>query len=369
MKLDILSTLNLSRRQMVAASAAGVAALAFGNALAFADAAASADAQTTTDPTGTVDSEGYVLDMNGDQAVKAGTVKTVLTVNSVATEMVLLLGGEDAAATLGQGFQYSEGSLNAKMYPNLADKKTFTRDDCTVENVAAIGPDLVIIDVPETVQALREAGINAAAGSVTSPATIMSFLDLLAQAMGGDAIQKAESYRQEYEGVIAELTEAVEKAGVADEDKSTVLYLRGIDSCCGSETMPDNWITTTGGVNVAASLGLTGSRAEIGLEAIMDADPAIIVCESPSTYADVTGNDALTELSAIKNGTVYTAPLGPVVWSMGSTEALLMLYWAANIINPDLFSYDIESITKEYFTTFYGYELSDEELAEILDRQ
>lgn len=368
MKSGILSTLNLSRRQLVAASMAGMAVLALGHAAAFA-ADEKTNSATAVDPTGTVDSDGYVLDMNGDQAVKAGTVKTVLTVNSVATEMVLILGGEDAAATLGQGFQYGEGSLNAKMYPGLADKKTFTRDDCTVENVAAIAPDLVLIDVPETVQALRAAGINAAAGSVTSPATIMSVLELIAQAMGGDALQKAESYRQEYEGVIDELTAAVEKAGLDEQDKPGVLYLRGIDSCCGAGSMPDNWITTVGGRDVAAELGLTGSRAEIGLEAIMSADPDVIVCESPATYADLTGAESLSELTAIKNGTVYTAPLGPVVWSMGSTEALLMLYWAANTINPDLFSYDIDAITREYFTTFYGYELGDEELAGIFEQQ
>ncbi len=194
-------------------------------------------------------------------------------------------------------------------------------------------------------------------------------LDLIAQAMGGDALQKAESYRQEYEGVIDELTQAVEKAGLTEQGKPGVLYLRGIDSCCGAGSMPDNWITTVGGRDVAAELGLTGSRAEIGLEAIMSADPDIIVCESPATYADLTGTESLSELSAIKNGTVYTAPLGPVVWSMGSTEALLMLYLAANTINPDLFSYDVQAITREYFTTFYGYELSDEELDGILNQQ
>ncbi len=101
----------------------------------------------------------------------------------------------------------------------------------------------------------------------------------------------------------------------------------------------------------------------------MSADPDIIVCESPATFADLVGNESLGELAAIKNGTAHIAPLGPVVWSMGSTEALLMLYWAANTINPELFDYDVDAITREYFATFYGYELSDEQLAGIFDQQ
>ena len=366
----MINAFALTRRQMAVLSAGVAGALLCGSALRAlageqknqdADAAQAQQAGTP----GTVDADGFVLDGTGFPCVKAGTAKTVLTVNSVATEMVLMLGGEGAAATLGQGFQYGENSLNAKMYPNLADVKTFTRDDCTVENVAAIAPDLVIIDVPETVEALRAAGINAASMAVVSPETIMQAVDLLGAAMGGEAEQKAAAYREAYQGAIDEVSQL--SAELAEDARPSVLYLRGIDSTCGLDSMPDNWITTCGGVNVAAELGFKGSRAEIGLEAIMDADPVVIVCESPRTYADLMASEALSELQAIKNGTVVIAPLGPVVWSMGSTEAMLQLYWAADLINPQIFDFDVPAITREYFATFYGYELTDEEIDEILN--
>ena len=78
-------------------------------------------------------------------------------------------------------------------------------------------------------------------------------------------------------------------------------------------------------------------------------------------------SEALSELQAIKDGAVAIAPLGPVVWSMGSTEAMLQLYWAADLINPELYDFDVPAITKEYFATFYGYELTDEEVDGILN--
>lgn len=310
--------------------------------------------------------DGWVLDMKGDRAVEAGTVKSIVTVNSVATEMVLILGGEPAAATLGQGFQYGEGSLNRAMYPGLDGVVEFKRDDCTIENVAATGADLVLIDVPDTVATLRGAGINAAYVSVVSPETIMQAVAIIGAALGGEAVEKAQAYCDAYTATLEEVSSL--GAALADDEKPRVLYLRSIDSTCGSNSMPDNWICAAGGVNVAAELGIEGSRGEISAEAVMAADPDIIVCESPAATADVFASKAFSELKAVKDEAVYTAPLGPVVWSMGSTEALLQLYWAANTINPNVYGYDVEGITRDYFATYYGYELTDEELAGIFAR-
>lgn len=360
-----MNTNCMSRRQMVALSAAGFGLCVLGGAAVGAWAEEETTGAEREAAVGVVE-DGWVLDMKGDRAVEAGTVSTVLTVNSVATEMVLMLGGEDAAATLGQGFEYSEGSLNRAMYPGLEGKKTFTRDDCTVENVAAIGPDLVICDVADTVEALRNAGINCAFASVTSPATIVQAVDILGAAMGDAALQKAESYHEAYDQAIEEVSAA---ADIPEDERARVLYLRGIDSACGANSMPNNWISMAGGIDVVAEdLGLEGSRVEINIESIMACDPDVIVCESPTTYADVTGSDALAALQAVETGAVYTAPLGPVVWSMGSTEALLQLYWAANVISPQACDFDLETIIRGYFETFYDYEVSSQEIEEILNR-
>ncbi len=365
----MMNTLALTRRQMVALAAGALGAAVLGGAYAFADDAEDeiASEEEVEAAPGSVDADGYVLDLNGDPAIEAGTATSILTVNSVATEMVLMLGGEDAAATLGQGFEYDEGSLNRSMYPGLEDRRTFTRDDCTIENVAAIGPDLVLIDVAETIETLRGADINAAYMSVTSPETIMQAVTLIGAALGGDAVDKASAYCEEYAAAIDEISAA--SADLADDERPTVLYLRSIDRSCGANSMPDHWITTAGGVNVIAELGLEGSSCEVNIEVVMDADPDIVICESPSTYEEVVGSDALSELAAVKNGAVYTAPLGPVVWSMGSTEALLQLYWAANLINPDVYDYDVDAVTRDYFEQYYGYDLSDEELEQIFSRQ
>ena len=340
-------------------TSSAASSVAASSASAPASASASASSGSTT---------AMVKDMNGDDVVQVGGAKNVLTVNSVATQMVLMVGGEDAAATVGQGFQYGDDSLNKKMFPNLGDRKTFTRDDATVENVAAVDPGLVLIDVPDTVTALRGAGIPTAFLTVTSPETIIQAIEIVGDALGGDSAQVATKYADYYNGVISEMS--AKSKDLADADKPRVIYLRNETKTIGEGSMPHNWITTLGGVNVGAELGANGGAgSDVTTEAIIGADPDVIICENPDLLNTIKTDAQYADMTAVKNGAVYQAPLGTAVWSMGTAEAPLMLYWASQYINPDLYSgIDVDQKTTEFFKDFYGYTLSSDELDTIFHR-
>lgn len=363
---------NITRRSFAAMGVSALLALTLAgcgsNAASSSAAASDAASSAASASASSAAAATMVLDMNGDEVIEAGTAKNVLTVNSVATQMVLMVGGEDAAATVGQGFQYDDGTLNKKMFPNLGDRKTFTRDDATVENVAAVDPGMVVIDVPDTVTALREAGIPTAFMAVTSPETIMDAVQLVGDALGGDAAQKASDYRELYEGTLEEM--AAKAKDVADADKPRVLYLRNETKTIGEGSMPDNWITTVGGKNVGAELGANGGAgSDVTTEAVIGSNPDIIVCERPDLFATITTDAQYADLDAVKNGKVYLAPFGTAVWSMGTAEAVCMLPWAGTIINPDLYKdVDIDKITTDFFKDFYGYTLSQDELDTIFAR-
>ena len=145
----------------------------------------SGQSQNATSETQGEPQDRTITDMRGDEVVVPADADTVMTVNSVATQMVLMLGGEDAAATMGRGFDYSEGSLNQAMFPGLAGKPTITGTDVTVENVAAIDPGLVLNGDDDTIEALRGAGIPTAYVAVTSPETIVEAVRLIGDALGG----------------------------------------------------------------------------------------------------------------------------------------------------------------------------------------
>lgn len=306
-------------------------------------------------------------DMAGDEVVVSADKETVLTVNSVATQMVLMLGGPEAVATFGQGFDYADGSLNKAMFPDMGDKRLFTRDDATVENVAAVDPGLVVIDVPDTVTAMREAGIPAAFMSVNDAASLLDAVDMMGAALGDEAADKAAAYRAFYEGMLKDVRAA--SSGIAEADKPTVVYLRSATSTCGDKSMPNEWINAAGGINVAAQLGMTGARAEITTEALLQADPDVIVCERPELVDEIMGGAAYAELKAVKDGRVVAAPFGTAVWSMGGAEAALQLPWAGTIINPTQYAdFDMDGLTREFYQLMYGYDLTDEQLDGIFHR-
>ena len=308
-----------------------------------------------------------VVDLSGNEVVIPAEAHTVATFNSVATQMVLMVGGEDAAASLGQGFDYSEGGLNRAMFPDLGSLSTLTRDDATVENMAALAPGFVFIDNADKASALTEAGIPTLVAQVTSPETIIGAVRIIGEGLGGEAQEKANEYQAYYERAISEVEETSSR--VKDADKPRVLYLRSTEKTTGAGSMPDSWITSVGGVNVAAELGIMGSGADINAEVILREDPDIIVCENGKTASALKTDAAYADLSAVKNGKVYQAPFGTSVWSMGTAEAALQLYWAGSVINPDAFSgFDVDAITKDFFKTFYGYELSQTQIDAIFHR-
>lgn len=305
--------------------------------------------------------------MRGDEVLVPAEADTVMTVNSVATQMVLMLGGEDAAATMGRGFDYSGGRLNQAMFPGLAGKPTITGTDVTVENVAAIDPGLVLNGDDDTIEALRGAGIPTAYVSVTSPETIVEAVRLIGDALGGEAAEKADAYEKLYDQIREEIS-----------PDRPALPTRTSPLCCtcappkappGSGSMPDSWITAVGGVNAAASIGLEGSGTDINAETIMNLDPDVIICESEKVRDEFLTGAAYTELAAVKAGAVYAAPFGTAVWSMGTAETVLQLSWAGTVINPELYAdIDLDQRTRDFYQQFFGYELSDEQLDGIFHR-
>lgn len=360
--LSLFGCTSSSSSGSASASASSTSASASATSASASSASASASASASSA------AATMVKDMKGDDVIAVGSAKNALTVNSVATQMVLMVGGEKAAATLGSGFQYGDGSLNKKMYPNLGGLKTFTRDDAAVENVAAIDPGVVLIDVPDTVTALRAANIPAAYMSVVSPETIMQAVDMVGDCLGGDAQKKAAEYRSTYEGVLKEM--AAKSANLSDDKKPRVLYLRNATKTIGAGSMPDNWITTVGGKNVGAELDAKGGAgSDVTTEAVIGSNPDIIVVERQEVKDELMSSDQYKDMDAVKNGKVYVAPLGTAVWSMGTAEAVLQVCWAGTIINPDLYKdVDVDQRTKDFFKTFYGYDLTQADLDTIFHR-
>lgn len=87
---------------------------------------------------------------------------------------------------------------------------------------------------------------------------------------------------------------------------------------------------------------------------------------------DLYGNKAGTgqdwsAVPAVINQQVYKFPLGTHRWWPPSSDAPLALWWVAKVIYPEYFEdIEMEQEIKAYYQQFYGMELSDEAVSQIL---
>ena len=76
---------------------------------------------------------------------------------------------------------------------------------------------------------------------------------------------------------------------------------------------------------------------------------------------------ALATVPAIQNNKVFVSPTGTYPWEVRSAEGALMPFFLGKIMYPDLFAdINLEEKTKEFYKTFYNYELTYTEVQDIL---
>jgi len=106
-----------------------------------------------------------------------------------------------------------------------------------------------------------------------------------------------------------------------------------------------------------------GTGNETDLEQISVWDPEVIFFSSNSVYATVADDPAWSNLTAIKDGRYYEVPAYPYNWfgSPPSVQRYLFLLLAGQLLYTEYVSYDIKAKIKEYYSLFYGHELTDAE--------
>ena len=121
-----------------------------------------------------------------------------------------------------------------------------------------------------------------------------------------------------------------------------------------------------GADNVAADL------SSITMEEILAIDPDIILMSNFDSFtpADLYENrldgQDWSQVSAVLNHRVYKTPMGIYRWDAPGVETPLMMRWLAQLIQPEIFAeIDIEQDTRAFFQDYFGYSLTDEDLAQI----
>ncbi len=160
-------------------------------------------------------------------------------------------------------------------------------------------------------------------------------------------------------------------AKIPESDRVKVLYLLGdaglnvMAKGSFQGTVVDAVADNVAVVEKAAGSGLGN---ETSFEQIALWNPAMIVFAPDSIY-DTVGSDATWQsLTAISSGNYYAVPGEPYNWlsSPPGVNQVLGYQWFARLCYPDKFTDSIADVTKNYYKTFYGYNLTDEECNKLI---
>jgi len=109
----------------------------------------------------------------------------------------------------------------------------------------------------------------------------------------------------------------------------------------------------------------------VSIEQVLQWDPDLILTwndRQEGAYKIITTDPKWQNIKAVKNKEVYQIPHGPFNWfdRPPSVNRILGVKWLAHLLYPEVFSYDIYRETREFYKKFYHYELSEEDLNELL---
>lgn len=342
-----------------AAASASASASASESASASASASAAASAATQT-----------IVDHMGETVEVPTKIEKIADLWHAHNQIILMLGAADKLVGTTDNFK-KRGWANV-VFPGLANVEALVTGtgagEVNYEEAMSLKPDVVFASDKEVSNTARQNGLTTVNVMFQDYDGLRDNVSLTAQILGGEAEELATKWQNILDDNIA----LVEKkmAGVADADKVKVLHIVSPNSFTkvdGLNNIVDEWIKLAGGVN---ALTAEGNMIEVTMEDIVAADPDIIIIGSGAAEAvnQLLADEAWSGITAVKNQAVYANPSGVFAWDRYSGEEALQVLWAAKKLNPELFEdIDMEQETKDFYKTFYGYELSDDEVKKILN--
>jgi len=164
------------------------------------------------------------------------------------------------------------------------------------------------------------------------------------------------------------------QAGVVDAVTAGVEDANdGAQQVAGKGVFGDFWLQNLGLRNVAEE---TQGFAQTSFEQIYGWNPELLFLNgpgiSPIRSEEVLNNTVegadFSSLDAVKNKRVYNTTLGMWSWFTPNPDAPLVYAWLACCAYPEAFrDYPLKEKIRDYYSRFYGYDLNEAEIEEMLE--
>ena len=284
-----------------------------------------------------------------------------------------LIGLSDGAKTA------AKHSILAKMYPGILDLPSdfMKGGEANIEEVLKLKPDIVfyIAARPEEGEAYRRIGQPAVCFRTEKYngdplGTITDWLGYLEHIFGaGGQTGGVTEYGAK---TLALVRERIAKAGDIERPRAVIFagYSGNQLIASGSNHYSAFYLREGGATNAAAEID---GQKGVNLEQVYAWNPEIILINNFCPYVPedfyenkIAGYD-WSLVDAVKNKRVYKFPLGIYRWYPPSGDTPLTILWVAQQLHPELFGdIDIKRELVDYYKQFYRYELTAQEIEQIL---
>ena len=317
---------------------------------------------TTSVATTTVPTTRTVKDKDGNPVEIPYVVERVAPQIGAMAHMTALLGCADKIVCA------ADSNLNAtfrKIFPQYVQANPKGLSTSNVEDVIASHTQVLYGPITDqaTIDKYRAAGIAVVPINTFSTVDQMKEnIRLIAQILGGDAPAKAEAFCEYYDAQIKYCTDTTARLA-----KVTILSLSinaGAMSTINSSDICSVYMTAAGGINVAANLSVVSG---ISAENVIQWNPQVIITMNASSMQKILTDPTLQTVEAVRNRQVYIIPWGTYLWAVRSAEGAMMPLWLTTILHPGLVGgLDMNQVVRDYYSRFYGYNISDTEIASFL---
>lgn len=260
-----------------------------------------------------------------------------------------------------------------KKLPNLGG--WYSSNTGNAEEIIKATPDIIIFyattkekDKKQADEIQKQLGIPVVMinGELTKLAEAYQF--------AGDLLGVPDKAKELGEYCQKSLADIQERAGRNTNPKVRVYYAEGDK---GLETDPKDSphtqvLNLVGGINVAeVELKQGKGLTQVSLEQIINWNPDVIISwddERGGYFSGILKDSKWKSIQAVQNKRVYQIPNSPFNWfdRPPSVNRILGLKWLGHLLYPDVYPYDMKQEAKEFYQKFYHYNLSDQEVQDLL---
>jgi iron complex transport system substrate-binding protein len=252
----------------------------------------------------------------------------------------------------------------------------FTVGDVNLEELLKANPQVVITttgggksntsSMSAMASTINSVGIPTVTFYMTNFDELKQTVLLTGRLLGPEETKRAEEWTRYFDSKLANIRRVL--STVPSGHKPTVLHVMGVSPIRvdGGGTIIDAWIQAAGATNAAKDV--FGVVSTVSIEQVLKWNPDIIIVGTTEQDREAILNNAQwRRLKAVQQGKIYVNPKGVYSWDRHDAEEALQIQWAAKTLYPDKFqSLDIAKETKEFYRLFFHYNLTDNEVREIL---